>query len=749
MRSLRWLLLLAIVLVSAAVFRIYRVQRTVRKSQERAVPSAVSLDTKTMATDWEWGQSGNGQPQVKLFAKSFRQSADSSRAELGDIELRIFQKDGLHYDRVRSAAAEFTTSDNRLYSPGNAEITLDVPVSGDPGHQLTSITTAGINFDSKSGQAVTDQHVSFTFESGDGICTGARYDPQTHALYLLKDVMLNLHGKDPGSAAMKVESGELEWNEMSGILVLQPWSRLTRDQNVINAAKTTVKIEGSFIDWIDAANGTGTDKTPGRDLDYSADTLHATYNDAGEIRFLSATGHAKVISRAATSLTTIGGDEVVLSFTTVDKESVLQAATAKGNSSLESKPVPDPRGNTPDTRLIKSEHIEVYMKPGGRELDKVETAAPGTLEFQPNQITHHRRLLKDDRMTVLYGARNEIQSFHATVVATETFPSEDDLRRRRGSLVPSYTSSRTLDAAFDDKGELRTLKQNGDFRYSEGERKAQSENATLESERNLMTLDRAARMADDTGSTTADQIVLDQATGDFDARGHAITTRVPDQKNESAMLDKSAPTQGSADRVTSANRNRLLHYTGNSAVWQASNRIQADRIDIDRERRMLLADGKVITQFQDQTRPTATIVKSQHMVYTDADRLAHYTGGVDFWRPTLTVKSEALQAWLNEENSGEDSRLNRAFSDGKVEIVQFSPDRQRVGNSDHAEYYTGEGKIILTGGTPQLRDSKRGNTKGDKLTYFTEDDRLLVDGAPDKKEGPPEPKTQTHIRKKS
>ena len=185
-----------IVLVSAAVFRIYRIQRTTQTSQQRPVPSSVSLDTKTMANDWEWGQSGNGQPQVKLFAKSFRQSpADSSRAELGDIELRIFQKDGMHYDRVRSAQALFSTSDNKLFSPGTDGNHARCSGKGGPPHQLTSITTAGINFDSKSGQAVTDQHVSFTFEGGSGSCTGARYDPTSHGLYLLNDVVLNLKGK--------------------------------------------------------------------------------------------------------------------------------------------------------------------------------------------------------------------------------------------------------------------------------------------------------------------------------------------------------------------------------------------------------------------------------------------------------------------------------------------------------------------------------------------------------------------------
>ena len=77
-----------------------------------------------------------------------------------------------------------TTTDHKLYSPGDAQITLDVPVAGDPPHPLTSITTSGINFDSESGQAVTDKHVAFTFEDGDGTATGATYDPSSHTLNL-------------------------------------------------------------------------------------------------------------------------------------------------------------------------------------------------------------------------------------------------------------------------------------------------------------------------------------------------------------------------------------------------------------------------------------------------------------------------------------------------------------------------------------------------------------------------------------
>jgi lipopolysaccharide export system protein LptA len=761
MRSLRWLLLVAMVLIAAAVFGIYRAQRIYQRSQRRATPPSIPLDAKTTARDWEWGQSG--EQTVKLTAANMKTSADSERAELNDIELRIYTKDGQHYDRVKSAYATLTTADHKLYAPGDVQITLDVPVQGDPPHPLTSITTSGINFDSESGQAVTDRHVSFTFEEGDGTASGAAYDPNTHNLNLTSSVVVNLRGKsadgDAENMPMKVEAGQLSWNEVTGILLLQPWSRLTRDQTVVEAGQSTVQLMGHDLKTIDAVKGHGTDKRPGRQIEYSADMIHVDYNENHAVDRIIGTGNARLLAHDATADTTITGNRVDLGFVEHDGENVLSTALATGNGYLESKPLPDPKGETGDTKILKADVLDLQMRPGGKELDHVHTLAPGTLEFLPSQIARHRRLLKGDRMDINYGVKNEVQSFHATAASTETWPSEDDRRKKKANLANSYTSSRIIDASFDEKANLKDMKQTGDFRYAEGERKAQSDVSTLQNDTNVMDLDKNARISDASGTTTGDNIRLDQMTGDFDAKGHVFTTRLPEEnKSESSMLDKDEPTLGTADRVTSANRNHLVHYAGNAVVWQTSNRIQAERIDIDRDKKSIVAEGKVVTQFEDKPKADAdapktatpakpevrfTIVKSQHMLYTDPDRLATYTGGVDFWRPAMTVKSAALKAFLNPQDSDADSRVNHAFGDGKVEVVQYAPDRHRIGNSEHAEYYTDEGKVILSGGEPKLNDSKTGNdTRGDKLTWFTDNDRLIVEGSPQKK-------SQSHVRKKS
>src|SRR5206468_1407934 len=93
-------------------------------------------------------------------------------------------------------------------------------------------------------------------------------------------------------------------------------------------------------------------------------------------------------------------------------------------------------------------------------------------------------------------------------------------------------------------------------------------------------------------------------------------------------------------------------------------------------------------------------------------------------------KSLELRSYLSE--SGSDNSLEKAYAEGKVEIQQSSPGRSRTGISEHAEYFVNEEKVILRGGAPQLIDSLKGNTRGSELTYFTGDDRLLVNGAPER-----------------
>ena len=65
-----------------------------------------------------------------------------------------------------------------------------------------------------------------------------------------------------------------------------------------------------------------------------------------------------------------------------------------------------------------------------------------------------------------------------------------------------------------------------------------------------------------------------------------------------------------------------------------------------------------------------------------------------------------------------------------MEIVQTGGTRTKTGTAEHAEYYADDGKLILEKGQPKMVDNLRGTTQGQQLTWFSSDDRLLVNGTP-------------------
>jgi len=571
---------------------------------------------------------------------------------------------------------------------------------------------------------------------------------------------------------MRIQAGEVTYKEAASTIWLNEWARLTRENTIVNAASSIVQLQDDRrIRQIDAVNAHGTDEYPKRKLEYAADELHVMYNDDGEVDHISGKNNARLLSTSAGSETTMTSDFVDLTFDTVNNESVLKKAVGIGNARIESKPVAARDGKLPETHVITSQSVEVRMRPGGREIETVGTLAPGRLDFIPNQSVQKPRHLDAQHMLMTYGPANQIQAFHATGVQTESEPSAEERAKKSGI---SKTRSKEMSADFDAKGQMKHMEQSGDFAYEDGDRKARANRATMDGDSNVMTLETGSRMWDATGATTADHIRIDQKSGDFSAVGHVSSSRQPDKKNSpSGMLSADEPVEALAERMNSTNHNRLLQYQGNVVMWQGADRVTADTAQIDRDKRTLSAAGHVVTQFREkksQSSPTEgrdridaaagepggtaasifVVVTAADLVYTDSDRMAHYTGSVVLIRPGLQVKADELRAVLAQSNSDEkknsgdeeQSRLENAFADGHVEIVQTTPERTRTGKSDHAEYYTGDERIILRGGQPQMVDSKKGYTRGSELTYFVNDDRLLVSG------GGAKERATGHLRRK-
>jgi lipopolysaccharide export system protein LptA len=735
MRGARWLLLVAIVVIVGAVGFTYRAQKKVLRDQAPPKPKALAANLNFSAERYHLRKTGKNGTMVEIDAGDFKQVKDSSRVEMQDVLLKLYHKDGDAYDLIKSSAATFFSTEDRLYSDGNVEITLAVPAEGQPPPNLVSIRSSGVNFDTNTGKAETERTSNFTFRSGDGKAEGAYYDPTSHELQMKKNVEVNWQAPGAHAQPMKIEGESLTYHEAASEIWLKPWGRMTRQNTVVEGYDSVIHLQDKVIHQIETNHAHGTDEYPNRKLAYEAEGLWVDFNDDGEVQKISGQGNARLVSTSESSETTITAFRVEMNFDVQNKESMLSHVNTTGNSVVTSKPLPGPGRQLSESHILRSDAIELKMRPGGRDIESVLTHAPAKLEFLPNAPAQHHRILDAKDLVIAYGSENHIDTVRATDVKTQTDPTEDE--RKRGTVI-SHTASREMVAHFEsNSSQVASIEQKGDFTYDEGGRRARAAKGTLDSKANVMVLETGARVSDESGSTSADRIRMDQRSGNFTAEGHVNSSRLPDKgQKTSGMLAADEPLQAQARKMESTNRNRTVHYEGSVTLWQGANRVEADTVDVDREKQTLVADDNVITSLWEQpkdeekkksAKPVLTVTHAAHLVYTDRDRLAVYSGGVLVNRPNMQVKAKELRSFLADDSA--DSRLQKAYADGAVEIVQKSPDRTRTGTSEHAEYYPDEQKVLLKQGQPQLVDSVTGTTRGDELTYFANDDRLLVNGS--------------------
>src|SRR5579859_4348428 len=373
MRGTRWLLLLAIVAVLAGLGITYRVQKRNLQEKAPAKPAMLPTSVSGLRDHFQYAHTDAGRTTWEISAHKVTQEQGSNQVHLDQVELKIYNKTGDEYNLVQCANAEFDQAGSRMYSEGEVEITLHIPVEGQPTRPLVKIKSSGVRFDVKTGKAETDRPAAFTFENGTGKALGAAYDPTTRELHLFHDAEINHQAPGPRALPMKIEAGELTYKEAASLVWLTNGARLTRQNTVVNAKAGIVKLDDGVIRQVDAVEVEGVDEYPKRKLQYAADELRVTYSEYGEVERVSGRRNARLVSLSEGSETTMTSDVVDLDFETVNTESVLRRAVGNGNAMIESKPVTAADGKVPETRIVHSQAIEVRMRPGGREIEQVQT----------------------------------------------------------------------------------------------------------------------------------------------------------------------------------------------------------------------------------------------------------------------------------------------------------------------------------------------------------------------------------------
>ncbi len=724
----RGLLPLAIFGIVAAVAFTYWERRQAQLRQRPVQPAVLPAGVGAAAQDWQWSRNIGDRPGVEIRARTFRHLQDPERIELEQVELRLHHADGTRFDQVRCGRAVFDPARAVLYSEGEVEFVMGLRPGGAHG-RLVWIQTSGVTFDNRTGRASTERAARFRLEEGEGSAVGASYDPGSRELHLRSQVELNWRGRGPGSRPMRLQAGELIYKENDALILLLPWARLHRGDAAIDAADTIVVLREGSIRRIEARRARGRERRQGGLWSFAADHLYLDLTPEGELEKLTAEGEARVESATAAARTVATAARMDLLFEPRARATILRSALAAGNATLVTEPVPRPGSSLPDARRLASEVIQLEMRPGGEEIEQVRTETPGTLEFVPNRKGKPLRRVQAERLWINYGQANRVRSVRAVDVVTRTEPGSDAAQQ-----PPIETRSRDLLALFDPAaGELVRLEQWNDFQYREGSREARAGRGVLDQVSAKLLLEQSARVWDAQGSIAAERIELDRATGDVIAEGRVRSTSRSRQKDRpSTIVSREENFEAQADRMqTFAGRSRVL-YEGRVQLWQGSERLEADRVEIDRAARRLWAEGNLVSRFAERrpgaARPTLLTVRAGRLLYDESERMAHYSGGVRLRREELEIEAPELRAWFRQ--TGEETTLERALASGGVRLTHRSGRGARTGSAEMAEYFAPEERAVLNGGTPVVEDAAKGLARGRRISWRLRDDTLEVEGGP-------------------
>ncbi|MDE0436726.1 MAG: hypothetical protein OXH92_22245 [Bryobacterales bacterium] len=745
MKTLRFLLLLGVGVMVAAVISDYIDTRETNLRIRVAEPDTIPSNLNTQSGRWSWSQSSGSERAIEITAGGLRQSNDSLVLDLEDVELRILHGDRGTYDLVETPAALFDTRKEQLYSEGEVSITLAIPSqSRQAGHVPTRIHTSGVTFESKTGICATERRAEYEFGGGRGHSTGAFYDPARRFFRMESDVFLERFGED-GRPPARVRAGTMIFREDSQIVDLNGAVSVERGSERLEAERAFVHLDQGRARWVDAREVKGSDHQGNRTVQYASRRLYVALTEDQMLDKVRATGAATLQSRSGSSRMRAWGDRIELYYETRpgSMESLLRRVNLRNQAQVEEHPAAS-RGI--GLRRLQADSIELRMADNGEDLQTLSALTRGRLDLEPADETGVRRQLEADRIQGIYGEGNRLEYLKANgKVMVESIPGADE---GNAEHPPLKTWSEAFESSFDPgTGEARLLKQWNGFGFQRGRRQGRAGEAVFDPAGNEIALSTDAHVWDLSGAIRADRILFDENTGDYEARGRAsssfteASTETASREEANGFFAPGQPVFSSAEEITSLRDSGVLILNGQARLWQEQNRLEADMIRIDKPAKILRAEGNVVNYLTEPAnggRPAANDrpaveqvrIRSASLDYDEEEKLMVYVGSAELRRADLTVTSDRLEGHLgSDEETGSRNRLEKAFATGNVRIVRRGASDARQGAGRNAEYYPRESKVILIGAPASVQDGRRGRTEGARLTYYLDDDRLLVQGS--------------------
>jgi lipopolysaccharide export system protein LptA len=707
----------ALVVVTAFGFYFYGILRN--REPAPNVPKNIPANVASSASGFNLSKSEGGKTLFTIHAANVQQYKGGGKAALHDVSIVVYGRNQDRSDQIYGADFSYDPVAKNVTAEGDVRIDLEAnsaattPAGQSPTAEtrnLIHVKTSQLTFNENTGIAQTKAPIEFLVPEGNGSAIGATYDSHGGVLLLKSAVRITSTGQR--KATIIGQSAVITKNPSK---VVVQFAKLEEPERTLSADKVTAFLrEDNTVERILGSGNLHATTTGPKAVEINAAEGDLQMAAANQARYGVLSGGVTFASKSD-SPSEGKADKVLLSFGPAN-----HISKAHAENSVQLK-----QGVPGKSQELHAAAMDLWVK-DGRKIERAVTSA-GPAEIIREQDTgkttisagHFETTFNDQNRPVsLYGTPN------AKIV--DSAPGKPD----------RVLMARELTAKFNDKGEIVSADQNGDFHYQDGTQTAIADRAKYAAAEETVLLTGSPRVMDTGVTLTADTIQLNRKTRNAFAQDNVKTTYTNMSAQPSgAMLASSDPIHVTGTSVNFNSATGVARYT-KSRLWQGPNIVEAPTINFDRNKRSLQAQGSqsgqvasVFVQKDKTGKLTPVNVTSDKLTYVDSDRKAIFTGNVIVRSQDTTMASDAIQVILlpkkNQAEAQSASQLDRIEGQGDIKIKQTG----RTATGTRLVYTAADEKMVLTGTPtkrPSIFDAERGQISGDSLTFFTHDGRVLV-----------------------
>jgi lipopolysaccharide transport protein LptA len=409
-------------------------------------------------------------------------------------------------------------------------------------------------------------------------------------------------------------------------------------------------------------------------------------------------------------------------------EGMIDAMRTDGRTTIDlSVPNRDPRAAN---KRLTADTVKTVFQQNGKDVARADAAGDAELYIEPLTAA------KETFRTTINAPHFDCE-FFATGNNVRMCEAATKVKLKRERTVPDdgrgtqYLSANKVSTQFDQTtADIERVDAVGDAKFSELDRNAVAEQMSFTQADQVVRLRGGEPTAwDSRARGKAREIDMDTRSNVAHMRGAVATTwysrKAMSDAGPFASSDK--PVFITSDAAEIDNNSQTAVYTGGSPrAWQANNYARGDRIAIDQKAGTFRVNGGVQSAiYNAKTRKNGRLTDepvsatAASMLYTRDSRVVQYRGSVDVRQGSDRITSEAVDAFLDENNE-----LAKTVAETNVVVTQ--PGRRAVGN--WVQYTPGDDVAILRGDPATVTDAENGTSTGAQMTFNMRDNKIVSEG---------------------